>query len=131
MTVLFYDHDDACLAPLATRLCNLLAEARELDVEAHSAGRRPSHVRSEVRKVLSEVGAATQGLVAKPLLAAPLDEITHVITLCPDLPAVLPHAQHLAWHLPDPSSAPPAERLDAFRTARDELLRRLRLFLIP
>lgn len=130
MTLLFLDEDDAARAPLAAGLARMLAEQLDLDLDAYSAGMRPSHVRAEVRRALREVGAPIDGIHAKPLMAVPLDEVTLAIRLSPGLifrlPAALPC---LDWHLPDPCCAPPSERDDAYRATRDELLRRLRLHL--
>ncbi len=53
-----------------------------------------------------------------------------VITLCAEevCPIWLEDATRLHWSLPDPAAAPgdDGERLDAFRSVRDELLLRLR-----
>ncbi|MSP54264.1 MAG: hypothetical protein EXR69_01455 [Myxococcales bacterium] len=130
MTLLFLDDDDAARAPLAAGLARMLAELFDIDASAYSAGMRPSHVRAEVRKVLREVGAPIDGIHAKPLMAVPLDEVTLVVRLAPGLSFRLPaDVPCLDWHLPDPCCAPPAERDDAYRATRDELLRRLRLHL--
>ncbi len=129
MMILFLDEDDAARAPLAAGLARHLGESLGIEVDAYSAGVRPSHVRPEVRKMLREVGAAIDGIHAKPLLAVPLDEITVAIRLAPDLAIRVPAGiECIDWHLPDPSSAPPSEREDAYRATRDELLRRLRLY---
>lgn len=129
MTLLFLDEDDAARAPLAAGLARMLGEEFDIELQAYSAGMRPSHVRPEVRKMLREAGAAIDGIHAKPLLAVPLDEVTLAIRLAPDLGFRLPAGLAcLDWHLPDPTSAPPAEREDAYRATRDELLRRLKLY---
>ncbi len=128
MTLLFLDPDDASRAPLAAGLARHLGESLDMDVAAYSAGVRPSHVRQEVRTMLREVGAAIDGIHAKPVMAVPLDEITLVIRLAPALDARLPDGVRIIdWHLPDPSCAPPEEREDAYRATRDELLRRLKI----
>lgn len=128
MTILFLDADDAACAPLAAGLARHVAESRGLEVDAYSAGVRPSHVRPEVRTMLREVGAPTDGLHAKPVMAVPLDELDLLVRLAPGLSVTLVKpVPTLDWHLPDPSSAPPAERMDAYRAARDELIRRLTL----
>jgi protein-tyrosine-phosphatase len=129
MTLLFVDEDDAARAPLAAGIARHLADSLGLDVDAYSAGVRPSHVRPEVRKMLREIGAAGTGLHAKPLLAVPLDEVTLVVRLSPDLTFRFPYdVPMLDWHLPDPTSAPADEREDAYRATRDELTRRLKLY---
>lgn len=129
MTLLFVDEDDAARAPLAAGIARHLADTLGLDVDAYSAGVRPSHVRAEVRTMLREIGAAGTGLHAKPLLAVPLDEVTLVIRLSPDLTFRFPYdVPMLDWHIPDPTSAPPTERDDAYRATREELTRRLKLY---
>lgn len=128
MTLLFLDPDDAARAPLAAGVARHLGDLLDMDVTAYSAGLRPSHVRPEVRTMLREIGAAVDGIHAKPVMAVPLDEITLVIRLAPDLDVRLPDGVHVIdWHLPDPSCAPPDEREDAYRATRDELLRRLKI----
>lgn len=129
VTFLFLDSDDAARAPIAAALAPWLAEQIGVSLTAYSAGVRPSHVRPEVRQVLNEIGAPTAGLHAKNVRAVPLDEITAAVRLAPDLLTRLPDVPVLDWHLPDPSSAPPPERLDAYRATRDELVRRLRILL--
>ena len=121
--VLFLGVSASARAPLAEAI------ARHLDPERPmwSAGARPSHVRPEVRAVLREVGIATDGLRARGLVEVPLEEVGLVVTLadpasCPRVPGGRPQ---VAWRLPDPSSAPREEALEAFRATRDELLRRL------
>lgn len=128
MTLLFLDEDDAARAPLAAGLARMLAEQLDIDLDAYSAGMRPSHVRPEVRRMLREVGAPNDGIHAKPLLAVPLDEVTLVVRLAPGLAFRLPDGVPcLDWHLPDPCCAPAREREEAYRATRDELLRRLNL----
>lgn len=128
MTLLFLDPDDAARAPLAAGLARHLGEWLEMDVTAYSAGVRPSHVRQEVRTMLREVGAAIDGIHAKGLMAVPMDEVTTVVRLAPDLHVTLPEGMRVIdWHLPDPSCAPPDEREDAYRATRDELKRRLKI----
>lgn len=130
MTLLFLDADDAACAPLAAGLARHVGESLGLDVDAYSAGLRPSHVRPEVRAMLREVGAPTDGLHAKPVMAVPLEDLDVIVRLAPGLEAAgVPRVRTLDWHLPDPSSAPPSERVEAYRAARDELVRRLTMHL--
>jgi protein-tyrosine-phosphatase len=129
MTVLFLGESNAVRSPLAE------AVARHLDHRAGgrehefvSAGWAPTHVRAEVRKVLEEEGIPALGLRAKGLGSISLDEVDVVVNLVePKGPVRVPaRARRLQWLLPDPSSAPPEERMEAYRAARDELARRIR-----
>ncbi len=124
MTLLFLDDDCAALAPLGEalgrhhgRLC-----------DAWAAGWSPSHVRSEVRQVLEEEGVRSLGLVARDPAAVPVDEVDVVIAFVSDEGKLRlrPGTRRVDWRLPHPASAPPAERLEAYRAARDEIARRLK-----
>jgi len=125
--LLFVCDANSARSPLAEAIARELAWVHHLDIEIWSAGARPSHVDPEVRSVLGEVRVSAEGLRSKSLLEVPFDEISEVICLCvpsqcPPLPDRL---EPRSWPLPDPSSAPSSERVDAFRATRDELMRRL------
>lgn len=125
MTLLFLDHDCAARAPLAEAITR--SQARwEHDVWA--AGWEPSFVRREVREVLAEEGHREEGLIARALPAVPLDEVDVLVAFVPDVGRLRVRAgvRRLDWRIPDPSSAPPEERLEAYRAARDEIARRVR-----
>ena len=121
--LLFYSVSAAARAQLG------LAIARHLDptVEVWAAGARPTHVRPQVRAVLAEEGIRADGLLARPLVAVPVEQMDLIITLAPEAPRleVAPHTREVTWFIPDPASAPSDEALEAYRAARDELLRRL------
>ncbi len=114
---------------------SILAEgiARHLapsDVEILSAGSNPGGVKSEVLKVLSEIGINTAGLYSKSVQDIDSKGIDAVITLCAEevCPVFLGKAIRLHWGLSDPSSEVDAgKRLDAFRKTRDELIKRISL----
>jgi arsenate reductase len=105
------------------------AIARHLSPDRHSfwsAGSAPTHVQPEVGVVLAEAGIDARGLRAKGYAALPREEIGLAIALCETVCPTLPLAvRRQAWPLPDPTSAPRGERLEAFRATRDELLRRI------
>jgi protein-tyrosine-phosphatase len=127
VTFLFLDDDCAARAPLGEALARRMGRL----ADAWGAGWQPNHVRREVRAVLEEEGVPTLGLVARPPGAVPLDEVDVVIRFVPDAWS-LPLREGVVsrtWAIPDPSSAPPSERLDAYRAARDEIARRLGLLL--
>jgi len=97
-------------------------------VRVSSAGSEPTSVRPQAIAVLDEIGIdirdhRSQGIddVERPVDA--------VITLCAEevCPVWLEDAWRLHWGLPDPAGAGESEveRLEAFRSVRDELLRRL------
>jgi arsenate reductase len=127
MNVLFLDDSCAARAPIAEALLRHLSP----DHEAWSAGWEPSHVRQDVRQVLGAAGVSATGLRARSLSEVPIDEIDLVVSFVPDegrvrFPA---RVRRLTWSLPNPLSAPDAERREAFEATRDEVERRLRLLL--
>ena len=96
-----------------------------------SAGTVATRVRPEAIAVMAELGIDLSGQASKSLdryLAEPLDE---VVTVCDDANDACPifpgpvHRRH--WSIPDPSAVQgdEAERLAAFRSARDDLRRRV------
>jgi protein-tyrosine-phosphatase len=127
MTLLFLDDDCAALAPLGEALGRHLGRL----CDSWGAGWAPSHVRAEVREVLEEEGVRSQGLIAREPAAVPLEEVDVVIAFVPDAGRLRlrPGVRRVDWRLPHPASAPPAERLEAYRAARDEISRRLQALL--
>lgn len=124
MYVLFIDDSCGARAPIAEALLRHIAPWHE----GAGVGWVPSHVRQEVREVLAELRVNADGIRAKGLSSAALDEVEIVVRFVPDEGRlrVPGSARMLSWMLPDPLSAPPGERLEAFRAARDEIERRLR-----
>lgn len=98
--------------------------------EAHSAGLDPSDVRPEVYTVLEEVGIATDGLRSKGVEEyLGKVHINYLITVCAHAeehcPRIWPPGgERLFWPVDDPAAVEgsEAERLEAFRRARDELV---------
>ena len=124
MTILFVGESGAARAPLAEALARQLLPGHDV----WGAGYRPTHVHPEVRTVLEEEGVSTVGLRARPLAEVPLDDVDLVVSFVDEerglrVPA---STRKVRWGIPDPSSAPRAERLEAFRAARDEIVRRIR-----
>jgi arsenate reductase len=107
------------------------------EVSSYSAGTIATAVRQEAIAVMNELGIDISGQTSKTLeryLGEPFDE---VITVCDDANDACPffpsarHRRH--WSIPDPSAVAgsDAERLAAFRAARDELKRRIETELLP
>lgn len=97
-----------------------------------SAGSQPSAVRPLVFTVLEEAGIAGDGLYSKSVNDIDSAGIDAVITLCAEgvCPVFLSMAPHLHWTLPDPAAFESEEaKLEAFRSVRDELLKRLKILL--
>ncbi len=103
------------------------------DVKVWSAGSRPTNVRPEAIAVLKEIGIDISHHRSKAVAEIPVAEVDTVITLCgeEECPVFLGKATRLHWGLPDPASVQGREqdRLNAFRATRDELHRRIAVFL--
>ena len=100
-------------------------------VNVSSAGSSPSSVRPEAVRVLKEIGIDISGHRSKGLDSIDAGSVDAVITLCAEevCPAFPGKVVRLHWGLPDPAGATGTDetRLDAFRTVRDDLLRRLKV----
>ena len=108
--------------------------ARSLLGDTHrvaSAGLEPSFVNPLAIAVMAEVGIDISGQTSKPIDDRLLADASLVITLCGDAdercPATPTGVRRLHWDLPDPARATGTEeeRLEAFRSVRDELRRRI------
>ncbi len=123
-TVMFACVANSARSQLAEAIARHLGSS---ELEVWSAGSRATSVKPEVRVVLDELGIDHRGLRSKGFVAVPIEELDVAVTLCqeevcPIFPGV---TRTLHWPLPDPASAPDGERVEAFRAARDELLRRI------
>jgi arsenate reductase len=90
-----------------------------------SAGSEPGALHPLAVAAMAEVGIDISGHRAKGLDAVPLEEVDTIVTLCAEevCPVVPGQVRRLHWPLPDPARAAgtEAERLAAFRAARDRL----------
>jgi arsenate reductase len=90
-----------------------------------SAGSAPGTLHPLAVAALAEVGIDISRQRAKGLSDITLDDVDTVVTLCAEevCPVVPGHARRIHWPLPDPArvEGSDAERLAAFRAARDRL----------
>jgi arsenate reductase (thioredoxin) len=100
-------------------------------VKVSSAGSSPASVRPQAIQVLKEIGIDISGHRSKGLDSIDAGSVDAVITLCAEevCPVFLGKAHRLHWGLPDPAAVMGTEetRLNAFRSVRDELRRRLKI----
>jgi arsenate reductase len=103
--------------------------------EAFSAGTEATLVRPEAIAVMAEVGIDISGQTSKTLERFLHQPFSWVITVCDTARQqcpVFPGAERTThWGVDDPSAAEgrEADRLAAFRHARDDLRRRVQLFI--
>ena len=100
-------------------------------VTISSAGSSPASVHPRAVQVLKEIGIDISGHRSKGLDSIDAGSVDAVITLCAEevCPVFLGKAHRVHWGLPDPAGVTGTEetRLNAFRSVRDELLRRLKV----
>ena len=120
-----------CVANSArSQMAEGLARARFGNrVSVQSAGSQPGTVNRHAVAVLAETGIDISGHQSKHVDTIDLTSVGTVITLCAEAvcPVFLGPARHLVWPLPDPAGAggTEEEQLARFRSARDEIARRL------
>lgn len=94
-----------------------------------SAGTNPGRLNPLATTVMAEVGIDISAHRSKRLDEVSVKGADLVVTLCSEeaCPTTPPGVKRLNWALPDPAAAdgPEEERLEAFRTARSEIQRRL------
>jgi len=100
-------------------------------VKVSSAGSSPASVHPQAIQVLKEIGIDISGHRSKGLDSIDAGSIDAVITLCAEevCPVFLGKAHRLHWGLPDPTAVTGTEEthINAFRSVRDELRRRLKV----
>ena len=100
-------------------------------VEVHSAGSEPGRLNPWAVEAMAEVGIDIRAHHSKSVDAVPLDRIGTVVTLCAEevCPVVAAEVDRLHWPLPDPAGpGSDDEQRARFRSARDEIERRLRAY---
>lgn len=96
-----------------------------------SAGSEPSgKVHPDTITVMKEEGIDISKHNSKfydDLPVSFLSDLDYVITLCAEevCPTMASNAKKLHWGMPDPAAAPDSERLDSFRTIRDQIKEKL------
>jgi len=126
--ILFLCVANSARSQMAEGIARSLAPA---GVKVSSAGSSPSTVRPQAVQVLQEIGIDISGHRSKGLDSIDAGSVDAVITLCAEevCPVFLGKADRVHWGLPDPAAVTGTEetRLNAFRSVRDELLRRLKV----
>ncbi len=120
-----------CVANSArSQMAEGLARARFAGrAEVNSAGSSAASVHPLAIAALDEIGIDISGHRSKSVGTIDAASVDLVVTLCADevCPAFLGQARRLHWPLPDPAGAggTKLERLERFRTVRDEIAHRL------
>ena len=125
MKVLFVCTGNSCRSQMAEGL------ARAAGLTAESAGTEPAGlVHPLAIQVMAEMGIDISRQQSKPLDLARAREADLVVTVCggaEESCPLIPGVRRIHWPIPDPAKAQgsPEEILEQFRSARDELSRRI------
>lgn len=101
-------------------------------IHVQSAGSAPSKVNPFATEVMAEKGIDLSKHFSKSVDTIDPDSVDTVITLCAEevCPVFLGKAHRIHWPIDDPASGDPAlsreQMLARFRTARDEISKRLK-----
>ncbi len=132
-SVLFLCTGNSCRSQMAEGWLRHLAGDR---FEAASAGTEPSVVNPTAIEVMQEAGVDISGHRSKHVREFSGRRFDTVVMVCDrarESCPVLPGAPALLhWSIPDPAAfrGPAAERLRVFRSTREEILERIRRFLV-
>src|SRR5262245_3171754 len=130
--VLFLSTGDSARSPMAEGLLRSIAADR---YDVFSAGTHPKEVHPMTILAMQEVGIDASGQVSRDATEFQGQRFDYVISLCdraketcPDFPGSTP----FHWGFTDPTAATgtPEEQLKVFRRVREEIMGRLKLFVL-
>lgn len=125
--VLFLCTGNACRSQMAEGFARRLVPP---GIRVVSGGTQPKTVDVRAVAVMAELGIDIGAQYAKSLSEVPLDDVSHVVTLCGEAAEqcpVMPDRRREHWPIPDPARAEgsPDHVLQTFRAVRDEILVRV------
>lgn len=122
--VLFVCVENSCRSQMAEALARDMGKGA---VEAYSAGSKPSgSINPGAVTAMREIGIEMTGQRSKGFSELGERHFDYVITLgCGDVCPVVPAAQHIHWEIDDPKG----KSIDAFRRARDEIMKKVEAFI--
>jgi arsenate reductase len=101
--------------------------------EVVSAGTTPKGLHPRSVEVMKEIGIDVSQQTSKDVMQFLNEKFDYVITVCDRAKQqcpIFPGAEPIHWGFDDPAEAPQDKQLDTFRRVRNEILQRLRLFLL-
>jgi arsenate reductase len=101
--------------------------------EAFSAGTHPKGLHPRSVEVMREVAIDISGQVSKDVAVYANERFDYVITVCDRARQhcpIFPGAEPIHWGFDDPAEAPADRQFETFRRVRDEIRRRIHLFLL-
>ena len=133
MRVLFLCTANSCRSQMAEALARSLGKGR---IESYSAGSAPAPVHPLAVRVMADIGSDISSQESKPMAQFLDQKFDFVITVCDRVKESCPTwpeaEEHIHWSFDDPAEAGGTEesRVRVFRRVRDEISRRLQLFLL-
>jgi arsenate reductase len=130
--VLFVCTGNSCRSQMAEGLARAMGRGR---ICSFSAGTDPKPLHPLAIQVMAELGIDISGQQSKSLAALAGERFDFAITVCDrakqQCPAIPGSPHQIHWGFDDPAEAAGTEeqRLRVFRRVRDEIRRRVRLFL--
>ena len=100
--------------------------------EIHSAGTSPKGIHPQTVVAMKEAGIDVSGQRSKDVREFEGQKFDYVITVCDrakQVCPIFPGSEPLHWGFEDPADAPPEKQARTFMIVRDEIKRRLSLFL--
>ena len=128
--VLFLCTGNSARSQMAEGLLRQMAGDR---FEVSSAGTYPKGMHPRSVEVMNEIGIDISKQTSKDVLIFVNDKFDYVITVCDRAKQqcpVFPGAEPIHWGFDDPADAEPDSQPRAFAKVQDEILQRLRLFLL-
>jgi arsenate reductase len=130
--IMFLCTGNSCRSQMAEGFATKLGKGI---LEVHSAGLSPHGVNPRAITVMKEIGIDISHQTSKPIDEELLKPMDIVITLCDDAaescPWTPPEIKRIHWSLKDPAKATGSEEeiMDAFRSVRDEIEKRVKKFI--
>jgi arsenate reductase len=128
--VLFLCTGNSARSQMAEGLLRNMAGDR---FEVCSAGTHPKGLHPRSIEVMKEIGVDISKHLSKDVSQFSNQKFDYVITVCDRAKQqcpVFPGAEPIHWGFEDPAEALPERQLETFRHVRDEIRRRLTLFLL-
>jgi arsenate reductase (thioredoxin) len=101
--------------------------------QVFSAGTHPKGVHPRTVEVMKEIGIDVSGHTSKDVQQFLGEKFDYVATVCDRAKQqcpIFPGAEPIHWGFDDPADAAAGREVETFRRVRDEIMQRLRLFLL-
>ena len=132
MKIMFMCTGNSCRSQMAEGIARALGKGL---IEPYSAGVMPSEVHPKTVQVMKEIGVDISNQRSKGIDENLLDAMDMIITLCSSAEAMCPmtppRIKRIHWSIDDPKTATGSEEevLNAFRSARDEIKKKLEMLI--